>query len=245
MSASPVALALPGHNSPPEPTPFDLAEEEINGLYGEAKNFLDGVGVRSQAEADGVSKILDALRSAEKIADAARKKEKFPHDQAAKAVQEKWLPLLTRVELASQVCKDALTPWLEKVEALKREAAESARRIADEKARVAQEAIRAARDTDLEQREAAEALLRDARKADTFANRAEKDKAAARGGARAVTLHTTWRPVIANARDAAKHYWGERRTECETFFLSLAEADVRAGKRTIPGFDIVEEKRAV
>jgi hypothetical protein len=242
MMDAPVAEAVIGHN---QATPFDLSQEEIDGLYEEAKNWLDGVGIKTQAEADGVSHILDALRSAHKVADANRKKEKAPHDSAAKAVQEKWQPLLGRVELASQVCKDALKPYLEKVEAQKREAAESARRIADAKMLAAQEAVRAASAADLAQREQAEVQLRDAKAADKFASRAEKDKAAARGGAKAVTLRTTYRPVLTDAVLAARHFWGVRRSECETFFLSLAEADVRAGKREIPGFEIVEEKSAV
>jgi hypothetical protein len=231
-----------GHN---RANPFDLSSEEIDGLYEEAKHWLDGEGVKSQANADGVSKLLDAARSAAKVADAARKEEKRPHDEAAKAVQAKWSPLLERCDLTTTVCKDALKPWLEKVEAEKRAAAEAARREADEKAAAAQAAIRAARDADLPARESAEALLRDAKRADTAANRAEKDKAAAKGGARAVTLHTHYRPVIVDSTAAAKHYWHERREQMETCLLSLAEIDVRNGKRTIPGFEVIEQKSAV
>ena len=37
----------------------------------------------------------------------------------------------------------------------------------------------------------------------------------------------------------------DQREACEAFFLSLAETDVRAGKRQIPGFEVREDRRAV
>ncbi|MBF9233955.1 hypothetical protein [Microvirga alba] len=239
------AIATIGHNNPPEPTPFDLAESSILGLFDEAKHWLDGEGVNSEADANGVSKLLDMIRKAKKVADEARAEEKRPHDEAAKEVQEKYKPLLTRCDLASDACKKALAPWLEKLEAEKRAKAEAARKEADEKARIAQEAIRAAQATDLAAREEAEALIKEAKRAEVAATRAENDKAHAKGGARAVTLRTTYRPTLTNGVEAARHYWAVRREECEAFFLSLAEKDVRAGKHTIPGFDVVEEKAAV
>lgn len=235
-------IATIGHNNPPEPTPFEAAEISIFSLFDEAKHWLDGKGVNSEADADGVSKLLDMIRKAKKSADDARADEKRPHDEAAKLVQEKYKPLLTRCDLAADACKKALAPWLETLEAEKRVKAEAARKEAEEKARAAQEAMRAAHATDLAAREAAEALLQDAKKAEATAKRAENDKAHAKGGARAVTLRTTYRPVMTDATQAARHYWTARRDECAAFFLSLAEKDVRAGKHAIPGFEIIEEK---
>lgn len=237
--------AVIGANNPPEPTPFDAAEASIMSLFDEAKHWLDGNGVNSEADALGVSKLLDMIRKAEKSAEEARKTEKKPFDDAAKEVQEKYKPLLTRASLAADAAKAALKPWLEKLEAEKRAKSEAARIEADEKARLAQEAIRAADVTDLAARDVAETMLRDAKKAEATATRAENDKAHAKGGARAVTLRTTYRPVMADAREAARHYWVARREETEAFFLGLAEKDVRSGVRAIPGFTVIEEKVAV
>jgi hypothetical protein len=236
-------LATIGHNQPP--SPFEMSREEIEGLFLEAKNWLDGEGVNSAADADGVSRLLDMLRKAEKRADEARKEEKRPHDEAAKAVQERYKPLLERVKLASETCKKALTPWLERVDAEKRAVAETARVEAEQKAAEAQAAIRAARQSDLEEQEHAEALLREAKRAETAANRAENDKAHAKGGDRAVTLRTTYRPFLKDAREAAKHYWLTRRDDMEMFIFELAQKDVRAGHRSIPGFEVIEEREAV
>lgn len=239
------AVAVIGHNNPPEPTPFEKAEAEILGLFDEAKHWLDGQGVKDEKDAEGVSKLLDMIRKAKKAADEARVEEKRPHDEAAKEVQERYKPLLTRCDLAADAAKKALAPYLEKIEAEKRAKAEAARREAEEKARAAQEAIRAAELTDLAARERAEEMIQAAKKAEAAASRAEKDKAHAKGGARAVTLRKTWKPVLKDAREAARYYWQTRREELEAFFVSLAEKDVRAGQQDIPGFDIIEERTAV
>lgn len=239
------ATAMIGHNNPPEPTPFEASKEEIDGLFMEAKNWLDGAGVQSETDADGVSKLLDMLRQAEKRADAARKEEKRPFDEGAKAVQEKFKPILDRAALAVSVCKKALTPWLEKIEAEKRAIAEAARREAEEKARAAQEAIRAAREADLEQQEKAEAMLREAQKAETAANRAAKDKAHAKGGSRATTLRTYRTAEITDAVAFARWCWLNHKEELLAFLLTIAQRRVDGNYGVMPGVTVHERKEAV
>lgn len=235
-----------GDNQPPEPTPFEMVSQEIDDLYDEAKNWLDGSGVNSQDEADGIGKLINLLREAEKKAEAERVKEKKPHDDAAKTVQEKYKPILTRASMAVETAKKALAPWLAKVEAENRAKADAARKEAEEKQRIAQEALREAQaSADLESREAAEHLLKQAKRADKEASRAEGAKAHATGGGRAVGLRTVYTPVLTDAFEAARHYWKVSRPEMEAFLLSLAKQDVHAGQREIPGFAINEERVAV
>lgn len=233
-----------GHNLA---SPFDLSFEEIDGLFLEAKNWLDGKGVHSEADATGVSKLLDAARSAEKIATAAKKVEQHPHDEAVSAVREKWRPLLTKAELIQTTCKAALKPWLEKVDAEKKAIAEKTRREAKAKMEVAADAIRKAHldEGNLAERETAEIMLATAKRSEAAATRAENDKAQAKGGSRAVGLRSTWRPYLTDGVAAARNYWLTRRPEMETYLTSLAETDVRSGKREIPGFEVKEEKQAV
>lgn len=241
-----------GHNNPPteiEPTPFEMSEVEIGDLYAEAKNWLDGEPVSSQAQADGLSKLIDDLRKAAKLADARRVEENRPFDEGKAAVQERYAPLIADTKtvkgkaiLAMEMAKKALAPWLQRLEDEKRAAAEAARKIADEKARIAQEALRASQVDDLAKREAAEALIREAQKAEAKAVFAEGDKAHAKGGTRAMGLRSVWRAEMVDGRAAAGHYWRERRAEVDAFFQGLADADVRAGKRDIPGFLISETR---
>jgi hypothetical protein len=65
------------------------------------------------------------LRKARKDADEARVAEKKPHDDAAKAVQAKWTPLLDKCELAETTAKKALAPYLIAKEAAQQAEAEA------------------------------------------------------------------------------------------------------------------------
>lgn len=245
---APATLAEPiapiGHNNPPA-DPFDGFAVHIQDLFDEAKNFLDGKAIESQGQADAVSALLDQFRKVAKDADAARAAEKKPHDDAGKAVQAKWKPQLDKCELGAKTCKDALAPWLMKLEAEKRAAAEAARLEAEARAKAAAEAMRAAQADDLAAREEAEALVAAADEAMTAASRAEKDKAHAKGGERATGLRSYFRPELTDPKAALIHYVGQQPDAVKGFLTTLAEADVRAGKRQIPGFNIIEERRVV
>src|SRR3546814_9872806 len=91
-------------------------------------------------QADAVGKLLDMIRQAKKAADEQRVIEKKPHDDAAKAVQTKYKPLIDKCELAASVAKKALVPWLEHLEAEQRADAERKRTEADEARQAAHEA---------------------------------------------------------------------------------------------------------
>jgi hypothetical protein len=246
------AIATIGHNNPP-PTPYESVSAEINDLYGEASLWLDGAEVQDQSTADGIAKLLTMLRESVKKADEARKVENKPFDDGKAEVQARYNLLIgdTKAQkgkavLAIDACKKALAPWLSKIDAEKREAAEKARREAEEKQRAAQEAVRAAQATDLAARQEAEALLREAKKAESAAKAAEKDTAKADGGGkRAVSLRSVYTPVLLDATAAARHYWKTHRASMDAFLIQLAEQDVRNGTRSIPGFEIKEEKVAV
>lgn len=243
------------HNNPPvaveevEPTPFEMSEVEIGDLYAEAKNWLDGEPVTSQEMADAISRLIDDLRKAHKLAEERRVEEKRPFDEGAAEVQARYAPLVADTKsvkgktiLAIEIAKKALAPWLQKLEEEKRAVAEAARKIADEKLRAAQEALRASNADDLAKREAAEDMIRDAEKAEAAATRAESDKAHAKGGTKAMGLRSVWRAEMTDPRAAAAHYWTTRRADVDAFFQGLADADVRAGKRDIPGFLIAETR---
>lgn len=249
-----VTSGLIGHNNPPveiEPTPFEMSEVEIGDLYAEAKNWLDGEPVSSQAQADGLSKLIDDLRKAAKLADERRVDENRPFDEGKAEVQARYNVLIEdnkragrfgKAILAIDMAKKALAPWLQRLEDEKRATAAKAREEADRKAREAQEALRASQVDDLAQREAAEAMIRDAQRAEAAATFAENDKAHAKGGTRAMGLRSVWRAEMTDGRAAAGHYWTTRREEVDAFFQGLADADVRAGKRAIPGFLILETR---
>lgn len=238
------ATATIGHNKPPV-DPFEAFDLHLGDLFMEARNHLDGAGVQSDAEAEAVSKLLDLIRTAGKDADKARAAEKKPHDDAGKAVQAKWKPLLDRADMAVDTCKRVLTPWLQKKAAEQSAAAEAARFEAERRATLAAEAMRQASVNDLAAREAAEELVKDAAKAEAAANRADKARPQATGGARATTLRTTYRPELIDASAALRHYVATNPDAIKACLLGLAETDVRAGKHQIPGFTVHAEQTVV
>lgn len=238
-----------GHNMPPEPAPFDLSKDEIDGLVLEAKNWLDGQPVRSQAEADAIGQLIDLLRKAVNTADERRVEENRPFDEGKAKVQEKYAPLIADTKKvkgsairALEACKGALTPWLQKLEDEKRDAAEGLRREAEEKARIAQEAVRAASGADFATKDDAEVLLQEAKKAEAIAKKAERKPVAAFGGSRAIGLRTSWNAVLTGPVQAARWAWEHKRPEMEEFLLQLAQREVTTGTRSIPGFDVIENK---
>lgn len=236
-----------GHNNPPA---FDAIKVHVDDLMIEAKNWCDGSAIENQDQADTVARLIDDFRAAQKAADEARKEEAKPFDEAKAAIQAKYAPLIAEtkgqtgaIPRALSALKAALTPWLQKLERERQEAARLAQEEADRKAREAAEAMRAAAPSDLEGREEAEALVSAAEQAAKDAARIEKDKAHAKGEGRAIGLRKTYRPVLTDRKAALIHYAATRPDDLVALLCRLAELDVREGKRSIPGFDVIEETK--
>lgn len=236
-------VATIGHNMPPV-TPFDECQSRIGDLYMEAKNWLDGEEVKTQEQADALSKLLDEIRKAGKEADEHRKVEKKPHADAATAVDAKWKPLIEDCKRATDAAKKALTPFLQAQEAERRAKAEAARREAEEKERAAREALQASRG-DLEAREAAEKQVEEAKAAEAAARKAEKDRAHAKGGARAVSLRTTYRAEVVDYQAFARWVWTHDAAALNAWLDEHAARLVRAGRRDVPGVTVHEDQGAV
>lgn len=228
-----------GGNVPPDVMAFNI----IDAYYDEAKNWAsDGFKIENQAQADEVDTLDKALLKAGQEADALRIEEKRPLDEQIDAIQAKFNPYIQKgkgkVDIARSALKALLTDWRTQQERIKREAAEKARREAEEERRLAEEAMRKS-SGDVEAREQAEQLLESAKAAEKIAKKA--DKAATTG----LGLRTEWKVEVTDPRALAGHYWKTRSAEVDAFFLSLANADVRGGARSIPGCNILETRKAL
>jgi hypothetical protein len=234
----------------PNATPFDLIADHLEDLISEARIFADGEPVSNQGQADAVSALIEDLRLAAKDADAERVRENKPHDDAKAAVQARynvWIAPSTnkvpgKVFKAIDALKACLQPYLAKLDAEKREAERIAREAADKAAKDAADAMRAAAANDLHAREEAEALIADAEAAQKAADAAAKDKAHATGGSRAMGLRSVWKAELKDAQIAAGCFWKRDPSVFNAFLQKLADEDVRAGKRSIPGFDVTEAR---
>lgn len=241
--------ATVGHNNPP--TPFDDVKAEIEGLYDEAKQWLDGEPVTNQGMADGLNKLIGMIREAEKKAEALRKEEAKPFDDGKAEVQARYNPLIAKgkglTAMALEAAKNALTPWLEKLDREKREAEAKARAEAEEAAKRAAEAFRLSDQADLAAREEAERLAEEAKQKDIAARRAANDKAQAKGGTgRATSLRTFHTPEIRDYTAFARWCWQNRRQEMQAFLDEVAQRLVREQpERAVEGMVVHVERRAV
>lgn len=243
MSAEPIHLS----NS----TPFDLIAEDAQQWIDEARNWADGEPVTTQAQADDVSRLIDALRKSGDAAEAQRKVEVKPFDDGKAAVQEKYAPLFAdaknknpgAIHKAIAALKATLQPYLTKLDEEKREKARKAQAEAEAATRAAQEAARAANAASMEEQEKAEEAIRAAEAAQRAAKVAANDRAHATGGTRAMGLRTVWRAEITDARAALAHYYRINPDAFLPLVQKLADDDKSAGKRDgIPGVRVYSEQ---
>lgn len=229
-----------GGNSPPAFEAFSMALDDV---YVEAQNWLDGAKVESQAQADAIGTIMATARQIKKDADAARADEKRPHDEAGKAVQEKWRPLLTRADNIVSAAQKPLTAFMEAEQARQRVAAEEARKEALRLQQEAQEA-RQASAGNLAATEQAEALQKDADRAIKAAGRAEKAKPNVAGMDRAIGLRPHWEAEVVDRRAALNHFIKRSPERFEALVQQLADEEARGARAPVPGVTFHERKRA-
>jgi hypothetical protein len=230
-------------------SPFELMAEHINDLYAEAAQWLDGEPVTTQQQADALNTLENRIREAAKDCEVMRKEEVKPLDEAKAEIQERYNPLIgktTKVTgktvAAIDAVKAALKPYLLELDRQQREAAEASRKEAEAKQAAAMEAMRSRDAANLDQAEAAEKLVQEAKAAEAEAARAEKAKAHAKGDGRASGLRSVWKATITDEKAAAGWMWTDHRAELMAFVQEYADKATRAGKRTIPGFSIIETK---
>jgi hypothetical protein len=223
-----------GHNNPPA---YIATFDEIDSLYEEAKNFADGEPIASEDMHDAITKLYDGLNEAGKRADELRKEEKRPHDEAAKAVQAKYKPALTKVESGKAALGDLLAAWRAAIQREKAEKARLAREEADRIAAAAQAAIRASAGN-LAERERAEALFQESKAIDRDAKRA--DKAATTG----TGLRTVWVATLEDIGAALDWAYGREPERFAGLVQGMADSAVRGGARRVPGFTVTETKVA-
>lgn len=223
-------------------SPFDVTVAELLDLYSEAKNWADGSAIENQEQCDALDALDKALLAVGQKLDALRVEEKRPLDERIKEIQDRYNPYIQpkrgKVDLARASLNPIRAAWKETERQRKEAAALKARLEAEEERRKAEDAIRASAGN-LDEREKAEEQLAMAKEAEAFADRQEKRATTGLG------LRTVFVPKLTDLNAAVRHYWAARRNDFEALVLSLAAADVRAGKRQIPGFTIEEERKAL
>jgi hypothetical protein len=225
-----------GHNNPPAIDAFGMA---LDDAYATAKDFLDGSPIETQGQADAIGRIVSEVKKIRKDADAARAEEKRPHDEAAKAVQAKWKPLLDRADTIVTAAQRPLTTYLAKLAAQQAEAERLARVEAE---RAAQAAIEAQRQADgVEAIEQAKRLQDEADKAAKAANKAGKAKAHVAGVDRAVGLRSHRVATVTDHRAALLWIAKNDAAAVNAFVEDYARRN--APTRPMDGVEVTTERR--
>lgn len=240
--------AVIGGNNPP--SAYETVKDKIDGLYDEAKLWLDGEAITTPEQAAEIQKLMRLVQAAEKEADEARKNEAKPHDDAKAEIQERFNLLIGKTKSvtgktvkAVEACKKALTPWLQKQEDERLEREAAALKEAEEKNRLAMEAMRQRTGDNLEQNEQAEQLVKEAKAADSQARRIGNEKATAKGFGRAASLRSSYVAEVTDYTAFARYVWSNKNAELREFLDGLARQIVASGNHNIDGVTVNEERK--
>lgn len=229
MKSSSEAPAI-GDNNPPPDAAFGL---HIDDLFSLLSDTLAGGEVANDAQEAAIDELLDQFRAAAKDADKERAAEKKPFDDAAKAVQAKWKPIIDKADRGAQACKEALTPYRTAKQCAKDEAARKAREEAEAKEAEARKALQ--QSDDLEAKYAAEKELETAAKLKAVANKIDRS---------ATGLRTYWEAEITDRKAALLHYLNRSPDRFEALIQQMADEDARGARAPVPGVVFHERKKA-
>lgn len=235
-----------GANGPPEPipvNPFDGLKVHLEDTLIEARNFADGEPVTTEAMDKAVKQLIDDLNEGAAAAEALRVEEKAPLDKRIADIQDRFnvyiAPLKNKtpgkIPLAIEALKACRKPYLDKLQADIDAAAKKAREEADAAIALAAAAAREADVGDFSAREAVEELVVTARAAERVATATSKAKVSG--------LRTVWRAELTDRKAALLHYLTAQPDEIVSLLCRLADRDVREGKRSLPGFDVIAETK--
>lgn len=219
-----------GHNQPPVFEGFSLHIEDLFALISDT---VAGGEVATDEQECALDGLLDDARKARKDADAARAEEKRPHDDAAKAVQAKWKPLLERCDMAADEIKRLLTLYRAAKQAAKDEVARQAREEAALREAAARQALRTS--DDLRERFEAEQNLATAKKLTATANKIDRVPTG---------LRTYWEAEVTDRRAALNFYLKRSPDRFAALIQQLADEDARTTRGTVPGVLFHERKKA-
>ncbi len=219
-----------GGNNPPADAAMVI---HVDDLFSLLSDTLSGGEVDDDAKEAAIDSLMDDFRKASKEADKLRADEKRPHDEAGKAVQEKWKPIIAKADRGVAACKDALTPYREAKLKAQREAEQKAREEAEAKQRAAQEALK--QSDDLEAKFLAEQQLEEAAKLTKLANRVAKAPTG---------LRTYWEAEVTDKGAALRAYLKSHPGEFMELIQTLADRDARGARPPVPGVLYHERKKA-
>lgn len=241
--------AVIGGNAPPLVDPDLLAQckGRVDEFAAKTREWLDLGEIANADQASRLADFITGARKVSKVIDEARVKAKKPHDDAGKAVQAIFTPLLdTLTKLADRV-KPMQAAWLRKDQArLDAEKAAQEARAAALRLEAEAASLLAQASNNVAAEVEAEALAKQAADLEKAANRDVRAKVeSASGAGRTMSTRVNRRAQITNIRLLFLHY--QNRPEVAEVLERLANADIRArdvDETLIPGISIIDMEQA-
>lgn len=243
--------AVIGDNRPPA-----FRADVVETHDAKARDFLDAAGawldlkeISSDEQAGKLADFVAGVRGVMKAVEEDRKADKKPHDDAGKAVQAAYTPILDKLKKAIDRVEPMQRAWLKKIADRQAAEAEASRRAAEEAARIAAEQARMAEArNDIAGEVEAEAAAKRAEEMQKEADRAAKARAqvtSASGGGRTQALRTMKDVRITNARLLFLAVQDD--AEVQDTLLRVARRIVRAKDfaGTLAGVEVFETQKAV
>lgn len=231
-----------GHNNPPDP--FKDMVKEIDDLYGEAKQWLDGEDLTTDGQADTIGDMVAMFRTLKATHTKLKDIEKRPHLDANSAIEKVYKPELTKITRAIDNLLPVLTKWNQKKEAEQKAEAERLRILAEEEAAAAQEELQSSTGN-LEAREQAETRVEQSDTLTQEAKKAGKEKTQSGGNyGRKIGMKTIWHTTLIDINDAFVELGDDPRVA--EVLITIAKEKVRVNKVCeIKGFEIKDERVAI
>lgn len=241
-----------GHNNPP---PFDQEvfgdhDKTVNDFMEASKQWLNMEELKNEADAEALTDQISGLGKLVKKVDEARKAAKKPHDDAGRAVQAAYTPLIEKLKRAQTSLKEKLSVW---VTARAKAEEEERQKREEEAARAAKEAeaARAAAEAngDISAQVEAEQKAAQAEEEAKVASRPVETKVrSATGAGRTLSQRSVKMVEVTNVRLVFQRY--QDRPEVLDLLTRLATSEVRAAgfdheATPIPGVNVrIETKLA-
>jgi type IV secretory pathway VirB10-like protein len=237
--------AGPGHNNPPPYDPDELAKFDatVTEFLSATQQWLAMDKIETDTHAGQITDQITGLRGLWKKVDEARKAAKKPHDEAGKAVQKAYAPLLEKLTKAADKLKPKLAAYAsEKArrEAEARQKAEEEARAKAESAAAAQKEAEASGDISA-QVEAEEAAKEAEQMQKDAARKTATNVKSASGAGRTMSLRKIPEVEITNINVLFLHY--RDHPDVRDLLQRLATAEVRAkgydhDKAPVPGINL-------
>ena len=232
-----------GHNIPNE---YEAATARVEGLVDTANKWIETVDeINTDARAGRASDFRNQIRAMRVDLENKRKAESTPLRAQVTVINDKYDGLYEYMEKAFQHLSNLLQPWVDKLEAQKKEAERLAREKAEQKRAEAEELQRiadAGEGSTIQHEVAADQAAKDAKKAEKEAGQIARATVGVKGdySKRATGTRTTWKATITDIDKAFNHFRDHKKVK--ELLESLASAEARGGRRRLPGFKIESTK---